>query len=155
MPKAHRGEQALRQHIRFLGFQKCAGCATFLQKAQPVEQECSSKSPMPKFWASANHANLTNEMFTLTAHDLLEFALTERPKSSGRTDHDQVEVRLIRTGLVILHTHADAIKHGLMQLLVGIKLCLRDAELEGKAFRQRDWKQWRRNWMNKTQVSFR
>jgi hypothetical protein len=42
MRKAYRGEQTWRQHIRLLGFQKCARCATFLHLAESDAQACAA-----------------------------------------------------------------------------------------------------------------
>src|SRR5258708_37802529 len=117
MRKAYRGEQTLRQHIRLLGFQKCASCATFLHLAESDAQERSSHSLVPKFWTRANDTDFPNEMLILTTHHLLEFTLTKSRKSSGRLDLDQGNIGLIHTGQLTVHAHAHPIKHTLMHLL--------------------------------------
>ena len=85
MRKAQRGKQALRRRIRFLGFQKDAGCPTFLHLAEPGDQERSSKSLMPQFWTGADYTDLTNQALALTVRDPLEFTCSNG-ETSGEDD---------------------------------------------------------------------
>ena len=93
----------------------------FLQQAQPGKQERSAQSLTPQFGADANDADLTHRTLALSVRNLLDLALAECPKPLAWPYNDQVERGLIGTGLMIVHSHAHAIKHGLVQFLVGIE----------------------------------
>lgn len=128
--------------------QKSAGCSTCLQLVQSGEQKHSPHSLAPQFWTGADHAHFTNQVLALVVRDPFELALTERRKSSARLHRDQIEFGLIGAGAVIVHVHAHAIKHRLVQFLVRIQLCLLDTLLEREALWQRSWEQRHVKWMH-------
>src|SRR5260221_4709620 len=148
-------EQAQRWCLSQFRLEKNARCSSFLQPVHAREEQRTPESTPLLSRARPNHPDFADRIFATAVRYPGEFTETKRGKRPGGIDRNYIQVGLVGLGLVIVKSHADPIKHCLMQLLVALQLLPMHATAQGKTRWQVNCRQGDIERANQAQISRR